>query len=123
MGLLAEKYGDDLVDHNESGGAEDHENPVKSASGCASDAAADEEEDDGHDSDREVLESKARGRHQLQDANLRIKKLETILKFRKDLTKQQRRKLQSRKNTAIFRERIKNAQRQKEFITIDLRDI
>ena len=67
-----------------------------------------------------MLESKARGRHQSQAASLRISKIEKILSSRTDLTKQQRRKLQSRKNTANFRERQKNTIKLKHFINFEL---
>ena len=67
-----------------------------------------------------MLESKARGRHQSQAASLRISKIEKILSSRTDLTKQQRRKLQSRKNTANFRERQKNTIKLKHFINYEL---
>ena len=50
-----------------------------------------------------LLDSKVRGRHQSTASSLRIKQIEKLLSKRTDLTKQQRRKLQSRKNTAHFR--------------------
>lgn len=71
-------------------------------------------------SECDLLESKARGRHQSQAASLRISKIEKILSQRTDLTKQQRRKLQSRKNTANFRERQKNTNKLKHFINVEL---
>ena len=50
---------------------------------------ADAEEEDRNDmSECELLESKARGRHQSQAASLRISKIEKILSQRSDLTKQ-----------------------------------
>ena len=49
----------------------------------------DAEEGDRNDmSECELLESKARGRHQSQAASLRISKIEKILSQRSDLTKQ-----------------------------------
>ena len=49
----------------------------------------DAEEMDRNDmSECELLESKARGRHQSQAASLRISKIEKILSQRSDLTKQ-----------------------------------
>ena len=76
--------------------------------------------EENYDSDNEVIESKVRGRHQQQDANLRIKNLERILTSRKDLTVSMRRKLQSRKNTAIFREKQKNARQLAIFLEYEL---
>ena len=56
-------------------------------------AAADEDEESVRDADNDLsecnlLESKARGRHQSQAASLRISKIEKILSSRTDLTKQ-----------------------------------
>ena len=59
----------------------------------ATTAAADAEDDDSdHDAENDLsecnlLESKARGRHQSQAASLRISKIEKILSSRTDLTK------------------------------------
>ena len=59
----------------------------------ATTTAADAEEDDSdHDAENDLsecnlLESKARGRHQSQAASLRISKIEKILSSRTDLTK------------------------------------
>ena len=50
-----------------------------------------------------------RGRKHQQAASLRISKIEKILTTRTNLTKSERRSLQSRKNTANFRERKKRA--------------
>ena len=91
----------------------------------AADAVAEDDCDSDHDAENDLsecnlLESKARGRHQSQAASLRISKIEKILSSRTDLTKQQRRKLQSRKNTANFRERQKNTNKLKHFINIEL---
>lgn len=70
-----------------------------------------------------LLNSRARGRHQSREASLRIKQIEQVLSKRTDLTKQQRRKLQSRKNTAHFRQRQLNAERLKQFIEVELDQI
>ena len=51
---------------------------------------------------------------------LRISKIEKVLAKRKDLTQQQRRRLQSRKNTANFRERQKNTIKLKLFINYEI---
>ena len=67
-----------------------------------------------------LLESKARGRHQLQAPGLCISRIEKLLAKRKDLTQQQRRRLQSRKNTANFRERQKNTFKLKAFLNFEL---
>lgn len=73
-----------------------------------------------YDSDNEVIKCSKRGRHQQEDANLRIKKLERILCSRQDISEAVRRKLQSRKNTAVFRERQKNADKFALFIREEL---
>ena len=89
LNLLVEKYGDEFADEEfHPNGTKSFEvNELDSVSVCNSDVDA-ELRDDGYNSDeKEVLESKLRGRHQNQDASLRIKKLVTILKYRKDLTK------------------------------------
>jgi hypothetical protein len=53
-------------------------------------------------------------------SSLRVSKIERILSSRDDLTRQQRRKLQSRKNTANFRERQKNQNELKNFLGYEL---
>ena len=82
----------------------------------SSDECSDESEED-------LIECKARGRHQFQDVGLRISKIEKMLAKRKDLTQQQRRRLQSRKNTANFRERQKNTLKLKLFINYEIEAI
>jgi hypothetical protein len=62
----------------------------------------------------------ARGRRMQQSACLRISKIEKVLATRSDLTKAERRALQSRKNTANFRERKKKASELKHFLNIEL---
>ena len=90
--------------------------PSKSAaSNDASDSSSEEESEEEN-----MLECKARGRHQFQAVGLRISKIEKVLAKRKDLTQQQRRRLQSRKNTANFRERQKNTIKLKLFINYEI---
>ena len=62
----------------------------------------------------------ARGRKQKQAACLRISKIEKVLATRSDLTKAERRALQSRKNTANFRERRKKELELKDFLNIEI---
>lgn len=90
---------------------------AESESGCGSSSS---EVSISYESDNEVIKSIKRGRHQQQDANLRIQKLERILCSRQDISLDVRRKLQSRKNTAIFRERQKNADKFDLFIRVEL---
>ena len=74
-----------------------------------------------HISDNEEKsEIMARGRKQKQAACLRISKIEKVLATRSDLTKAERRALQSRKNTANFRERRKKALELKHFLNIEI---
>ena len=127
VSLLSEKFGTDLGDDcpenapdllAANGGKDSHQQTQPSRDGQVdsdAEAAADNDQ-----SDCKLLENKARGRHQSQAASLRISKIEKILSSRTDLTKQQRRKLQSRKNTANFRERQKNTNKLKYFINYEL---
>lgn len=68
-------------------------------------------------SDNEVLYSKNRGK---EDANLRIMKLERVMKHRKGMTKAIRKKLQSRHHTTIFRLKRDNNLMHSDFIKYEL---
>ena len=113
------KYTDDLPDDSELTLEE-----LNAHAGYHNIAHSRDEKSSGNPSDdadaRNLLESKVRGRHQCTAASLRIKQIEQVLKKTNDLTKHQRRKLQSRKNTANFRERQQNSQKLKDFINVEL---
>ena len=72
------------------------------------------------DEEDNEVPSLARGRKLTEAACLRISKIEKVLANRDDLTKEERRSLRARKNTANFRERRKKAQELKYFINIEL---
>lgn len=128
--LLTQKYNDEFIDGQEVAPAEQI-----AAKGSHPDASENRESDSSDDDDvndskigktseerdaAELLEGRARGRHQSEAASLRISKIEKILSKRTDLTRQQRRKLQSRKNTANFRERQRNTNKLNMFINYEL---
>ena len=71
------------------------------------------------DDDVEVPEL-ARGRRLEEATCLRISRIEKALALKKDLTTEERRSLRSRKNTANFRERRKQAREQKHFLEVEL---
>ncbi len=76
---------------------------------------AETEEDD----EIEIPEQ-ARGRRLEEATSLRIRKIEHALNLRSDLSETERRLLRSRKNTASFRERKKQASQLKYFLDIEL---
>ena len=120
VNLISQKYSDEVLEAQldncqNSAGSSDSK---ASAGGEISNSSG--EMEDWEHSEAALLESKARGRHQSLAATLRISKIEKILSKRTDLTRQQRRKLQSRKNTANFRERQKNTNKLKVFINFEL---
>lgn len=125
MNLLTKKYNTDFAEEPAVAGKEqadaagtNSQHAIENQGSGSSDG--DNINDDEELSDSDLLESKARGRHQSEAATLRISKIEKILSKRTDLTRQQRRKLQSRKNTANFRERQRNSNKLKVFLTYEL---
>ena len=64
--------------------------------------------------------SRKRSKQRFQEPGLCISRIEKVLSKRKDLTKQQRRRLQSRKNTANFRKRQKNSMKLKVFLNFEI---
>ena len=101
VSLLSEKFSTDLGDDCAENApdldlaAENFCNNSKVNNKNSIAAADAEAEDDDSDRDADndlsecnLLESKARGRHQSQAASLRISKIEKILSSRTDLTKQ-----------------------------------
>jgi len=76
-------------------------------------------EEEQSENDAQVFERKG-PRKQQQAVSLRVIKINKLLAKRSDLTKEERRLLQCRKNTATFRERrLRNAE-QKHFFEIEL---
>lgn len=71
------------------------------------------------DGDNELI-IMSKGHKGLQDVSLRVSKIERILETRTDLTRAQRRSLQSRKNTANFRERKRRAEEIRRFFTVEI---
>ena len=118
--LLADKYSTEFGYDCDLTAFEEQELLKKQAQTGQTGKADVVSDDDDEKSEDNLLMSKARGRHQSQAASLRISKIEKILSKRTDLTMVQRRKLQSRKNTAHFRERQKNSAKLKEFIHVEL---
>jgi len=100
--LLSQKFND--KDLEEAAGVNSDE--VKDGGQWPDDKVVEDSDNSSHETSQvSLLENKVRGRHQSLNASLRISKIEKVLSTRSDLTRQQRRKLQSRKNTANFRER------------------
>ena len=122
--MLAQKFGSSKAGENSSSSDPSLSSKRPSCSGSQVLATLKGKRvSENFDSDNEVIESKVRGRHQLQDPNLRIKKLERILTSRKDLPETMRRKLQSRKNTAICRLKQKNVNQLAEFLRYELDEV
>lgn len=70
--------------------------------------------------DEVEIPEQARGRRLEEATSLRIRKIEHALNLRSDLSETERRLLRSRKNTASFRERKKQASQLKYFLDIEL---
>ena len=101
VSLLSEKFGTDLGDDCAENAPDLNLAPqnlcdnskLNNKDNVATAAAAEADDDDSdHDAENDLsecnlLESKARGRHQSQAASLRISKIEKILSSRTDLTK------------------------------------
>lgn len=66
------------------------------------------------------MPKQARGCRETEATSLRVKHIEDALNFRTDLTMAERRSLRSRKNTANFRERRRQACNQKQFYEVEI---
>ena len=92
VSLLSEKYGTDLGDDCAENAPDLQPAQNSPNSGrkeeFSKDAPESDKDADNDQSECNLLQSKARGRHQSQAASLRISKIEKILSSRTDLTKQ-----------------------------------
>lgn len=106
VGLLSQKF---------SSYDEEPEDPINASAAKKENGAESEESVDGDEAD--II---SRSRKRQLATSLRISKIEKILATRNDLSKVERRSLQSRKNTANFRERRKRAAELKHFLNVEL---